>query len=345
MRYKKPNRLEKGDTVAVVSPSWAGPSVFPHVYENGLKVLENWGLIVKEYPSARMSSDPSLSNIKKRAKDINDAFRNSDVKAIFVSVGGDDSVRILPFLNPQVIANNPKIIMGYSDTTTLLAYINQLGLVTFNGPTIMAGFSQMENLPKAFESHVHDMLFKPSESYTYPSFGVYCEGYMDWGKVENAGKTNTLKLDSGMHVVQGRGKVTGILFGGCIEVLEFLKGTSYWPPVNYWENKVLFLETSEDKPSIKIIQRILRNYGVQGVFASARALIFARPIFYSEKEKCELEQVIKQVISVEFGQPDFPIVINAEFGHCDPQVVLPNGIQLEIDLNVSAIKLKEPCLI
>lgn len=205
----------------------------------------------------------------------------------------------------------------------------------------MAGFSQKENLPKTFENHVHDMLFEPSESYTYPSFGVYCEGYMDWGNAENAGKTNTLKSDSGMRVVQGCGKVTGTLFGGCIEVLEFLKGTSYWPPVNYWENKILFLETSEDKPSIQFIQRILRNYGVQGVFAEARALIFARPIFYSEKKMCELEQVI----SVEFGQPDFPIILNAEFGHCDPQVVLPNGIQLEIDLNVPVIKLRESCLI
>ena len=171
-----PKKLKKGDTIAIVSPSWGGPSVFPHVYENGLKILEEWGLKIKEYPTARASADYLRKNPEMRAKDINDAFYNPEVKAILTSIGGDDSVRILPYIDREIIKNNPKIFLGYSDATTLHVFFNQLGLVTFYGPSIMAGFSQMKNLPESFEKHVKDMLFESSVGHEYVPYEEYCEG-------------------------------------------------------------------------------------------------------------------------------------------------------------------------
>ena len=344
MEYKKPQKIQPGDTVAIVSPSWAGPSTFPNVYENGLKILEKWGLKIKEYPTARMTSDPSLENAKLRAQDINNAFADDEVKAIFVSIGGDDSVRILPFLDKEIIRNNPKILMGYSDTTTILTFANQLGLVTFNGPSIMAGFSQMESLPDSFEKHVYDILFNPTKELTYPSFGVYCDGYADWSERENAGKIKELKPETGIRAIQGSGKVTGVLFGGCIEVLEFMKGTEYWPQSYFWKDKVLFFETSEEKPSIQSIRWMLRNYGVQGVFNKISGIIFARARDFSDGEKLELDDMIKEVVSIEFGNTELAIVTNAEFGHSDPQIILPNGINVEIDLDNSKLRLLENCV-
>ena len=114
MKFVKPKKLLKGDTVAIVSPSWGGPSIFPHVYESGLETIKRLGLKVKEYPSARKEADFLYANPEFRAKDINNAFEDSEVKAIFTSIGGDDSVRILPFLDANIIKKNPKIILGYS---------------------------------------------------------------------------------------------------------------------------------------------------------------------------------------------------------------------------------------
>ena len=215
MQYKKPAKLKKGDTVAIVSPSWGGPGVFPHVYENGLKILNEWGLIIKEFPTARMDADFLRENPRIRAKDINDAFADPIVKAIFASIGGDDSVRILPFLDKDIVAKNPKILMGYSDNTTLHVFNNQQGLVSFYGPSIMAGFSQMENLPESFKNNVHDILFEPKENYEYKAYEKYCDGYLDWSNKENVGKTNPIKTDNGWHWLQGNSKVQGELFGGC----------------------------------------------------------------------------------------------------------------------------------
>src|SRR3989344_1771829 len=150
MNYKKPAKLKSGDKVAIVSPSWGGPSVFPHIYENGIKVLKEWDLEIVEYPTARMDAGFLRENHQVRAKDINDAFVNPENKAIFASIGGDDSVRILPFLDKNIIVNNPKILMGYSDTSTLHVFLSLQGLVSFYGPSIMAGFLQMNSLSKFF---------------------------------------------------------------------------------------------------------------------------------------------------------------------------------------------------
>lgn len=94
--------------------------------------LENLGLTIKEFPSARKDASFLYNNPEFRANDINAAFADPEVKAIISSIGGDDSIRILPYLDKKTIVQNPKIVMGYSDTSTLLTYINQLGLVTFH---------------------------------------------------------------------------------------------------------------------------------------------------------------------------------------------------------------------
>ncbi len=344
MKYKKPQRLQKGDVVAIVSPSWGGPSRFPHVYENGLKILEEWGLKIKEYPTARADADFLKKDHRARAKDINDAFADKEVKAIFATIGGDDSVRLLPFLDRKLISENPKILMGYSDTTTLLTFGNISGFITFNGPSIMAGFSQMENLSEDFKKHVRDMLFEPTETYEFKQYDSYSDGYLDWSKPENLGKAKESKKCDGWRFIQGSGKVTGELFGGCIEVLEFLKGTDYWPEKDFWNNKILFFETSEEKPSIDHVRWMLRNYGTQGIFDKVSAIIFGRARDYSDDEKNELDEMIKNVVSDEFEKPELAIVTNMDFGHTDPQIVLPLGISSELDFENKTFKLTEPWL-
>lgn len=344
MIYKKPEKLEQGDTVAIVSPSWGGPSVFPHIYENGLKVLQEWDLRIKEFPTARMDATFTRANPQVRANDINDAFADPEVRAVFASIGGDDSVRILPFVDKKVIVNNPKILMGYSDTSTLHVFANLQGLITFYGPSIMTGFSQMDSLPESFKNHVREMLFEPKESYEYKPYQKYCDGYPDWANKENLGKVNPLKSDDGWHWLQGKGEAQGELFGGCIEVLEMMKATDFWPSQDFWKGKILFLETSEEKPSIHYIDHVLRNYGMLGVFDQISGFIFSRARDYSDEKKKELEEKIVSIVAKEFSKPNLPIVANFDVGHTDPQLVLPLGVKTEIDCGAKRIRIVESWL-
>ena len=344
MKYKKSKKLNKGDLIAIVSPSWGGPSVFPHIYENGLKVLQKWGLRIKEYPTARANAKHLRNNPRMRAEDLNNAFANKEVRAIITSIGGDDSVRILPYLNKNTIKANPKIFLGYSDTTAIHAFCNQLGTITFYGPSVMSGFSQMESLSNRFEQHVKQMLFSSSKTHDYAPYKQYCDGYPDWKNKNNTGKINRLKKDKGWRFLQGKNIVRGKLFGGCMEVLEMMKATTFWPKYDFWNGKIFFLETSEEKPSLHYVDHVLRNYGAQGVFDRIKGLIFGRARDYSEEEKKELDQKIVSVVAQEFKMPNLPVVTNVDFGHTDPQFVLPMGVELAIDCKSKKLHLVEPWL-
>lgn len=337
----KSKKLQKGDIVAIVSPSWGGPSIFPHVFESGIKTLENLGLKIKELPSARKDADFLDKNPEFRAKDINDAFADEEVKAIFVSIGGDDSIRILPFLDSKNIRKNPKIIIGYSDTTTLLTYFNQFGLITLHGPAIMAGFSQWDYLGEKFQEHIKTILFENPEKYTYEPYNSYHEGYLDWSNKSDVGKVKPSSKNLGWNWLQGDSIVQGELFGGCIEALEFMKSTKFWPNDDFWNGKILFLETSEDKPSPEQVKWMLRNYGIQGVFDKISALLIGRARDYSEDEKKQLNDNVLKIARDEFGNKTIPIITNMDFGHTDPQWILPLGTRAEIDCYKKEFKLIE----
>ena len=123
-----------------------------------------------------------------------------------------------------------------------------------------------------------------------------------------------------------------------------LKATEFWPSREFWKGKIFFLETSEDKPPLWYVDQTLRNYGMLGVFESVRALIFARPMRYSDEEKAKLEQTMLRVVGREFGRPELPIVANFDIGHTDPQLVLPLGIKAELDCSAKSVRLTETWL-
>ncbi len=342
MAFTKPPRLKRGDTVAVLSPSGAAPHRFPTVYERGLRTLEErFGLRVKEYPTARAGTETLAKHPEARAEDVNRAFADEDVQGIIASIGGDDSLRILPHIDRAAIRAHPKVLMGFSDTTTLLTWCNQLGLVTFHGPSVMAGFSQLDALPPQFRDHIREMLFDPPPTLEYRSYGRYSDGYPDWRNPENLGKVNPPRGDAGWHWLQGSGAARGPLYGGNIEVLEWLKGTRFWPDPGFWDGKILFLETSEEVPSPLAVRRWLRNYGLQGILGRIAAILFGRARGYSDAQKRELDEVLVSVVAEEIGRTDLPIVSNLDFGHTDPQFILPLGAKAEVDCGRRSLRLLE----
>ena len=344
MKFTKPDRLRKGDAIAVASHSWGGPSLFPHIYTRGIQNLEDFFSVkIKEYPTARMGADHLYKDPQGRARDINEAFADDEVRAIVASIGGDDSVRILPYLDIDTIKKNKKICLGYSDSTTILAYLNSLGLVTFHGPLITAGFSQMDKFPVEFRTHIERMLFNPTATYMYKPYQQWSEGDPAWSKPENVGLINDAHAnEDGWHWLQGTDRVSGELFGGCVEVLEVMKSTDFWPNAEFWRGKILFFETSSDYGAFpKQFKFDLRNYGMQGIFDKIAGLIIGRPRDYTPEQKDQLDKFTVEVVGTEFGRKDLPIISNMDFGHTDPQFILPLGIKAEIDCNNKVFSLLE----
>ena len=130
----KPRKLRPGDKVATVSLSWGGPGAIPHRYEAGKKQLQDeFGLIVVEMSHTLREPDWLYRNPQARAEDLMAAFSDTTVAGIVSTIGGDDSIRLLPFLDLDVIRSNPKVFMGYSDTTIAHLACFKAGLVTFYG--------------------------------------------------------------------------------------------------------------------------------------------------------------------------------------------------------------------
>ena len=330
----KPKKLNPGDTVAAISLSWGGPGTFPHRYEAGKKQLQKeFDLKVIESPHALRDADWLYKNPKARAEDLMSAFADPSIKAIVSTIGGDDSIRILPFLDLDLIRSNPKIFMGYSDTTISHIACFRAGLVSFYGPSIMAGFGENGGLFPFMVDSVQKTLFVADRvGEIKPNTSGWTVEQLDWAIPENQSLKRNLTPSAGWKFLQGTGIRQGHLLGGCLDVLDFLRGTDFWPEPASWRDAILFLETSEDTPPPALLKYILRSYASMGILHELSGILFGRPGGNMPVNQFEeYDEVIRQVVAEEEGLSALPIITHMDFGHTDPMFVLPYGIRAEID--------------
>lgn len=143
----KPQKLKPGDRVAAVSLSWGGPGAIPHRYEIGKRQFEQeFGIELVAAPNALRDPEWISANPAARADDLMGAFADPDIKGIVSTIGGDDSIRTLKHLDLDIITQNPKIFLGYSDTTVTHLACFKAGIVSFYGTSIMTGFAENGNM-------------------------------------------------------------------------------------------------------------------------------------------------------------------------------------------------------
>jgi muramoyltetrapeptide carboxypeptidase LdcA involved in peptidoglycan recycling len=327
---QKPQALQEGDTVATVSLSWggAGDEPFRWRYEIGKYRLESqFGLQVVEMSHTLSGAKFIYEHPELRARDFMDAFRNPKIKAIFSCIGGDDSIRLIPYIDFEVLRANPKIFIGYSDTTACHLMCFKAGITSFYGPSILGEFAENNQIFPYTIAAVFKTLFQSEPLGMIHNAEAWTGERVEW-KYENRFIQKKLEANAGIHTLQGVSNVRGRLFGGCMEVLEMAKGTILWPDLKTFEDCILFLETSEEMPRPDYVGYWLRNYGAMGVLHRIQGIVFAKP--YQGKYQSEYHQVI-QTILAEFSLSELPVLTNLTFGHNQPMTVLPYGALAEID--------------
>lgn len=244
----KPKRLKRGDKIAIVSLSWGGlgDAHLIHKYEIAKERLETeYGLEVVCMPHTLKGSQFIAKHPELRAQDFMDALKDKTVAAIFCAIGGDDSIRLLPYIDFQVITENPKILMGYSDTTVNHFMMYKAGVVSFYGPSIMAEFAQYTNMFDYTKQAVHDILFGEWSTYELKSSETWSDDYIPWLEENRDKELKTRPEEHGYEIINGIGTVCGKLLGGCLDVFMMIIGTSIWPSLDEWKDAILFIETSE----------------------------------------------------------------------------------------------------
>ncbi|MFB5088447.1 LD-carboxypeptidase [Psychrobacillus sp. PGGUH221] len=326
----KPKMLRAGDKVATISLSWggAGEPELNWRYEQGVERLEKvFGLEVVSMPNSLKGAEYLYDNPKARAEDLMNAFKDPTIKGIVSNIGGSESIRLLPYIDFEVIRNNPKIFIGYSDATVTHLFCHKAGISSFYGPAILTDFAENVEMHAYTVEAVKKTLFTNEVIGEVKPAPEWTSERLEW-LIENKDKQRKMNPNQGYELLQGSGVVQGRLIGGCIEVLEFAKGTSLWPEESYWKDSILFFETSEDLPEPSYIEYWLRNYGSQGILQNIKGIVFAKPQHerYYEEYKESILRIMK-----ELDLNELPILYNLNFGHTEPKFILPYGAMAEID--------------
>lgn len=343
MTFLKPPRLQPGDTVAAIALSSGAAGEFPQVYTAAQRTLEDaFGLTLIETPNALRGDTWLYSNPEARADDLHWALTNPEVRGIFSTIGGYESVRVLPFIDAELIRANPKVLLGYSDTTvTHLAFLNA-GVGSFYGPSLMSGLADVKHFPYAGEWL--KKLLMDGWSGAYSASEGWTEDLSDWNAPDFEAESARPKTHhpGGWRWLQGEARAEGRLVGGCAEVLEMLKGTRWWPERDIWRGAVIFLEVSgEDNPPATQVEYWLRNYASQGILEGAAALLVGRPRGYTPEMKEEFWGSVKKVLR-EVGREGMPVVANLDIGHTTPMMTLPLGRRVAVDPSARKLELLEP---
>lgn len=338
----KPKRLKKGDKIAIVSLSWGGlgDDIFIHKFNIAKERLENdFGLKVVCMPHTLKGSDFIAQHPELRAKDLMDAFEDKSISGIICAIGGDDTIRTLPYINIETIKNNPKIFMGYSDSTINHFMMYKAGLVSFYGPSIMCEFGEYVKMFDYTKKAVNDILFCDWNEYNLLVSEDWTDDYVSWQE-SNRNTPHTMKKDNhGYEIICGNGIVRGHLLGGCIDVFMMANGTKIWPAIQEWRNSILFVETSEDQPAPDFIKWTLRNLAAQGILKVINGIIVGKP--QGEKYYEEYKTAINQVVVNEENLCNLPIFYNVNFGHAKPIGIIPYGITAELNCEQKSITFLE----
>lgn len=347
MKFQKPLHLKPGDKVAIVSPSSGMPFLFPWVYKQGLsRIREIFELVPVEFPTACQSPEYLSRNPQARAEDINTAFSDNSIKGIIATIGGIDQIRILPYLNKELITSNPKIFMGYSDCTNLHLFLWNLGIVSYYGGAVMTQFAMGGGMQKYTINSIKKALFHPSIGPISAAL-EYSDADLDWADENNLSKKRPMYQSEGWYWYNDHDQmIDGRLWGGCLEILDLhLSVRRYLPNFEKLDGTILFIETSEEMPPEGFVYRFIAALSEIGLLQRFKAILVA----YPKAQFCDTQPpegkgafILNQQNAIKNALKDYninlPVIFNMNFGHTDPQIIIPNGGSVMINCAAKTIE-------
>ena len=305
-----PNKLKVGDTIGVLAPS--GPIIGQKIeeLEEAKKIIEKLGFKVKYSKNLFSNTNGYSSTAKEKAEDINEMFVDKDVNMIWCAKGGNNSNSTFEYLDYNLIKENPKIICGYSDITSLTNMITEkTGLVTFSATNF-----------KTIATDETDYSLKEV-------LKRFVDGNLELGQ----------KDDKDITIQEGT--ATGDLIGGN---LFLTKGMSSGKYKLDFTDKILFLEELSLETEPAMASNFLYYMKQNEVFDKIKGLWIGN---YEHESGISLEKIISDVLELPNEKYKFPIIKSNYFGHTERKTVIPIGTKAQINTNEERkIKLIENCV-
>ncbi|KAJ8598281.1 hypothetical protein CTAYLR_006010 [Chrysophaeum taylorii] len=307
--------------------------------EQGVRRLEEaLEMRVRVSESCFLSTDQLTP--ERRGQELNAVFADTRVALVVSAIGGDDAIRVLRHLDLETIAKNPKPFMGYSDATSLHLLLFELGVLSLYGGALLCQFGVGGPGMHAYtQESLLTALFGPRDAPVpvRPS-DAFLDGYLDWSEPKNLKVAKDLEENPGWEWHNcpraDYDTKTGILWGGCLEVLfNHLAARVCIPESDQLAGAVLFVETSEVFPPSHVVYSFFQCLGELGLLQGFAAVLVGRPQTVHRDTRAppsrdayrrDQKRAILRAIS-EYTSPPLPVVFDLDFGHTDPQVFVPVG--------------------
>jgi muramoyltetrapeptide carboxypeptidase LdcA involved in peptidoglycan recycling len=352
----KPQQLHRGDQVAIVSLSSGvlGEPFAAHQRRLAEQRMQEFGLTPVYMPNALRGLDYLAAHPEARAADLKTAFLDPTIKGVFCAIGGDDTYRLLPYLLTddefiQAVQNHPKLFSGFSDTTINHLMFYKLGMQSFYGPNVLNDWAELGPTLLPYTKQTLEHYFANPARTVIPASGVWYEERTDFSQATVGTPRISHPETRGYEVLRGSSQVQGRLLGGCLDSLNDILTTmrypdeartiaayEIFPDVHAWQDKILFIETSEERPAPALYHQMLAKLDEEGVLAAVAGIIAGKPqneVFYEEYKK------ILYDVTAPYKTP---ILFNVNFGHAYPRTALPYGAMAEIDFDHRQLSVEEP---
>lgn len=288
-----PQAIKPGDTIGVIAPANIIKEKDEEYIEKSTKLFTDLGYKVEFGKYARTNTLGYGATAKQKAEDINNMFANKEVKAIICVKGGEDSNSTFDYIDYELIKNNPKIICGFSDITSITNVIySKTGLITFNGPTF-----------KSLTSWETDYSFKE-----------LIKRFQE--------KSLELGVEDDEYIIIQEGVAEGKLVGGNLSLTTKLVCGKYSLD---FTDKILFIEELGYESDPNLVNNNLYYMKQNGVFDKIKGIWVGN---YEHESGISLEKILLDVLDDEYS---FPIIKSNNFGHCDKKTIIPIGTNAKID--------------
>jgi muramoyltetrapeptide carboxypeptidase LdcA involved in peptidoglycan recycling len=263
MEFVTPPPLEPGDSVAVVAPSSGGARKAPHVLELALERLRTvFDLEPVVYPTARQGDEFLAANPRARAADVHAAFEDPDISGVFATIGGWDQLRILRYLDRDVLREHPTRFFGMSDNTNLSLALWNAGVVSYSGAQLINELAVPGELPAYTERYCRRAFFDDALGALEPSTEWTDQPSTWWANPEELKVAPTYEPNPGCRWEGGSEVVDGRVWGGCRAIVEWQLATDrYFPDPAALDGAVLALEVSEILPGPEEVAATLMCMG------------------------------------------------------------------------------------
>jgi len=291
----KPKALRRGDVIGVAAP--AGP-VDEARLQRGVAELERLGFAVRVADGVLERRGFTAGSAERRLLELHGLWADPGVAAIVCARGGAGTIQLLPDLDRELLARNPKVLLGYSDITLLHLEMERLGVTSLHGPMAARELADGE------------------EAFDRPSL---------WHGLTGEGAPYASGPDDLVALADGRAE--GLLRGGCLSLLAAAAGTP-WAPRRPRGPAILFLEDVDERPYR--IDRMLRQLRASGAFEGVRGVVFGdmKGCAPSIDDQYSLEDVLLEALA----GLDVPVALGLSSGHTPhPNVTLPLGVAARLE--------------